>query len=229
MSAEAADPTIKRIVLTGDVAESLNPKSYDSAGGSKKTRRHARGNVGPTKVIKEGGGTSPGTLVQLSASHTPGSNATKAVGAQSPFTEGAPRVGPISPSIGGGTNGNATANNANANNANNANAKVILAKTRKKILLAPKNTSAAAKSEATTGGASTVKRKTAKKIRVNISGLGNKLHRAKTIRKRASDKDLAEVKKELVKAKLIKEDSKAPEEIIRQIYSDYMVLKKRAL
>jgi hypothetical protein len=211
MSLETPDPNIKKITLTGDAAESLNPNSYDKQmGGSKRKSRKAV--AIKTNVVKVGGGTSPGTLEQLAASRVPGSNSSKAIGAMSPFTEGAPKVGLVSPAL-----------QSAGSSASHANAKVVLAKTRKKILLAPK----AALSIAHT--AHPVKRKTAKKIRVNISGLGNKLHKAKTIRKRASHKDLAEVKKDLVKAKLIKDDSKAPEEIIRQIYSDYMVLKKRAL
>jgi len=225
MSLETPDPNIKKITLTGDAAESLNPNSYDKQmGGSKRKSRKA---LPRTNVVKVGGGTSPGTMDQLAASRVPGSNNTKAIGASSPFTEGAAKVGLVAPAaannipikLAAAQSGGSSAAVQSAGSV----AKVILAKTRKKVLLAPK----AALTVAST--AHPVKRKTAKKIRVNVSGLGNKLHKAKTIRKRASHKDLAEVKKELVKAKLIKEDSKAPEEIIRQIYSDYMVLKKRAL
>ena len=229
MSLETPDPNIKKITLTGDAAESLNPNSYDKQmGGSKRKSRKVA--AGRTNVIKVGGGTSPGTMDQLAAGHTPGSNSSKAIGASTPFTEGAAKVGLVAPAAqsGGAAHANA-AQSANAkvvaagSGAPHAQAKVVLSKTRKKVLLAPKAALSIASPE------HSVKRKTAKKIRVNVSGLGNKLHKAKTIRKRASHKDLAEVKKELVKAKLIKEDSKAPEEIIRQIYSDYMVLKKRAL
>ena len=227
MSLETPDPNIKKITLTGDAAESLNPNSYDKQmGGSKRKSRKV---AGRTNVIKVGGGTSPGTMDQLAAGHTPGSNSSKAIGASSPFTEGAAKVGLVSPAAqSGGAAHAGAAQSANAkvaaagSGAPHAQAKVILSKTRKKVLLAPKAASIVPLSVS-------VKRKTAKKFRVNISGLGNKLHKAKTIRKRASHKDLAEIKKDLVKAKLIKEDSKAPEEIIRQIYSDYMVLKKRAL
>lgn len=72
-------------------------------------------------------------------------------------------------------------------------------------------------------------RRAARKIRMSTVGLGKKMTRAKTIRQDAGKLSLEAIKKDLVKAALIKEDSKAPEAILRQIYSDYMMLKKRAL
>lgn len=72
-------------------------------------------------------------------------------------------------------------------------------------------------------------RRAARKIRMSTVGLGKKMTRAKTIRQDATKLSLEAIKKDLVKAGLVKADSKAPEEILRQIYSDYMMLKKRAL
>ena len=72
-------------------------------------------------------------------------------------------------------------------------------------------------------------RRVARKIRMSTVGLGKKMTRAKTIRQDASKLSVEAIKKDLVKAALIKADSQAPEEILRQIYSDYMMLKKRAL
>jgi hypothetical protein len=77
--------------------------------------------------------------------------------------------------------------------------------------------------------APTQRKKTAKKIKVSLKGLGAANRRAKTIRKRATVHSLEEIKKELVAAALIKADSKAPEPILRQMYADFMTLKKRAL
>jgi hypothetical protein len=64
---------------------------------------------------------------------------------------------------------------------------------------------------------------------MSTTGLGKKLHRAKTIRQDAKDTSLEGIKKILIKAALIKSDSKAPEPVLRQIYADYMMLKKKAL
>jgi hypothetical protein len=72
-------------------------------------------------------------------------------------------------------------------------------------------------------------RKVAKKIRVSLHGLNKRVTRANHIRKDASKQPIAEVKKTLVSAKLIKADSKAPEDILRKMYADYMMLKNRAL
>jgi hypothetical protein len=72
-------------------------------------------------------------------------------------------------------------------------------------------------------------RRVARKIRMSTAGLGKKMTRAKTIRQDATKLSLEAIKKDLVKAGLVKADSKAPEEILRQIYSDYMMLKKKAL
>ncbi len=72
-------------------------------------------------------------------------------------------------------------------------------------------------------------RKVAKKIRVSLHGLNKRVTRANTISKDAKQEPLEKVKKVLVDAKLVKADTKAPEDIIRKMYRDYMLLKNRAL
>ena len=59
--------------------------------------------------------------------------------------------------------------------------------------------------------------------------MNKKIHKAKTIKKQSEEKSLDEIKKILSDARLIKVNSKAPEAMIRQIYSDFMVLKHKAL
>lgn len=71
--------------------------------------------------------------------------------------------------------------------------------------------------------------KTLKHFKVNTGGLSARLRRAKTIKKHADATSLESVKKELVAANLIKADTKAPESVLRQIYTDFMVLRKKAL
>jgi len=75
----------------------------------------------------------------------------------------------------------------------------------------------------------TKKNKPARKVRVSMAGLSRKINAAKTIRKKATEDTIADIKKALEKAGLIKADSKAPETMLRQMYADFMMLKKRAL
>jgi membrane-bound ClpP family serine protease len=224
----AADPNIKTIPLTAEMAQSLSPKAMEGGDVSIPRRRSRKAKVrggaadavpdlSTVKVTKEvpapvtsaaaqagAGATSPGTMVQLAASHVPGANSSRAVGAVAPLTATGAPVGAIAPAATGG-------------------AKVVLAKSRKtkKVMLAAPKAVAAA--------APTQRKKTAKKIKVSLKGLGAANRRAKTIRKRATAHSLEEIKKELVAAGLIKTDSKAPEPILRQMYADFMTLKKRAL
>ena len=72
-------------------------------------------------------------------------------------------------------------------------------------------------------------RKTSKQIKFSLKNLSKKLNTAKTIKKHAEEKSISEIKKTLEDAKLIKVGSKAPEQMIRQIYNDYMTLKHKAL
>lgn len=77
--------------------------------------------------------------------------------------------------------------------------------------------------------ASKSKTRKAKKISLSLKNLRNKLHKAKTIKQHSEEKSFSEIKKTLEEAKLIKKDSKAPESMIRHIYSDFMTLKHKAL
>jgi hypothetical protein len=175
-----------------------------------KTRK--KGGKNPRKTFKidrdsEGGGsTSPGTLTQLSASHNPGVGP-EPLGIDSALTaKGAP-VGGAKPK----------------EEESQKPMKVVLAAAKKKerVVLAP--------AKAAINPAKTRKISRTKKVRVTISNLSKKIHKAKEIRKTATDSTLDEVKKELHKAGLIKTESKAPETMLRQMYADYMTLKGRAL
>jgi len=155
-------------------------------------------------VQKEGGGVSPGTLDQLASSSVPGSDNSKAVGVVSNLTEKGATVGTISPSIGGAVP-----------------QRVVLAKTKKKssiILAGPKPHVPEVKHK-----------KTVKKLNVNLKRHTRKIKKAKNIEINTSDRTLDEIKEVLVKAELVNANTKAPEKMLRQMYSDLMVLKKRAL
>jgi hypothetical protein len=150
-----------------------------------------------------GGSTSPGTITQLSASHVPSTP-----GIQEPV----------------GVNSNLTKVAAPLQVAGKPEpTKVVLAAAKKKskvVLAAAKPVTPAVK---------TRKNKTARKVRMSMVGLSRKIKVARTIKEKAKADTIDDIKKALVKATLIKTDSKAPEQMLRQMYADYMMLKKRAL
>ena len=189
------------------------------------TRRKGRKSKSKTYKIDraEGGGsTSPGTLTQLAASSIPGSlqkNSPTPVGINSPLTAaGSPLpVAGSSIQIAGKSKDAPVVTNAATP------MKVVLAAAKKKgrvILAAAKPIVHPTK---------TKKVSHTKKVRVTISNLGKKIHKAKEIRKVATESTMDDVKKTLHKAGLIKEGSKAPDTILRQMYADFMTLKGRAL
>jgi hypothetical protein len=190
---------IKTVVLTGGAAESMNPSSHEG-GATRKKKALADKKI----VTKVGAGMSPGTLDQLAS--------TRAPGPLPPALEpriNIPVLGAAQPIRIGGSNPQ----------------KVILAKTSKlkKVFLAPsvKSTGQAV------AQAPIKKKKTMKRIRISIGG--KQITKAKTIRNKSSGKTLSEVKASLAKAGLINPDTKAPEEVLRGMHGDLMVLKKRAL
>lgn len=170
----------------------------------------------------QSGGTSPGTSVQIEANKPIAEGPPKFVDSQpsdlnKPPSQPAPVNSPTTitqglPQIGG-----------------KKVVKVVLEKSKKKptrVVLQPAKVKKL--------GAQPAKhpektRKVAKKIRVSLHGLNKRVTRANTISKDAKQDPIEKVKKTLVEAKLIKADSKAPEDILRKMYRDYMLLKNRAL
>jgi len=198
------DPNVKKFVVTGAAAIGL-PSSTSQEGG--KAERKTR------KNRKQEGGTSPGTLVQLNTTRSPDS----AMANVKPIeTSGLKST--LAPVLQGG--------------AQSKDVKVILApkkkKTAKVILAGPKKKvlQSIAKAVATAG---TKTRKIAKKIRMSISSLSNRMTRAHKIRKESKEMPIEKIKESLKQANLIKETTKAPDDILRQMYADYLLLKNRAL
>jgi hypothetical protein len=71
-----------------------------------------------------------------------------------------------------------------------------------------------------------------RKIRVQLSCMKKRLTRAKTIKSESRQKPIAEVRRILEEAKLIKpkaDGKEVPESVLRDIYSDYMLLRNRVL
>ncbi len=210
-----SDAPIKQLTVTGNAAESYLNK------GSRRRRKSSA-----NKTVKQEGGTSPGTIVQIQANKAPD----------------APALGPDAVSQAKASNASALAKTttdsapAPATSAvappqtggkDKKSVKVILAAGKKKptkVILSPAKVK---KIPAPSDKAKT--RKVAKKIRMSLHGFGKRVTRANNIRKEATKQPLDAVKKTLVAAKLIKPDSKAPEDILRKMYADYMMLKNRAL
>ncbi len=203
----SSDPNIKQIKLVGG-GEELSM-------GSSRKRGGARGkNAAKTyKVGKEGGGVSPGTSIQLAASHLP-----------SPTPGSMPAAAPV----GVNTPPMQTAAPVKAGGAPAPPVRVVLAAAKKKksnVVLAAAKTVASL----THAHAKTKKVKVARRVRVSMAGLSRKINKAKDIRKKATGDSIEEIKKGLERAGLIKKESKAPETMLRQMYADFMMLKKRAL
>ena len=102
---------------------------------------------------------------------------------------------------------------------------------KKSLILAPSKT---AKSKLHLASpASHVRRtKGTRKIRVQLSCMKKRLTRAKTIKSESRQKPIAEVRRILEEAKLIKpkaDGKEVPESVLRDIYSDYMLLRNRVL
>lgn len=95
--------------------------------------------------------------------------------------------------------------------------------TPKKVHLNPKKTTST-KSE--TSGTKTRK---ARKVTLGVTTMHNRVTRAKKIHKKVKEMPLDDLRKELVKRGLIKETSKAPESILRQIAADAQIVSGKGL
>ena len=203
----SADSSTKTVKITTNAAESLSPSNYEEAVEPEKKGGRTRRTNRRVNVQKEGGAMSPGTLDQLVSSRAPGTtDSSQAVGASSKMTEEAAPIGKMAPaaSTGGATE-----------------PKVHLAKTQKnaKVVLAP----SIKKTKAET------KKRAAKLLKMNLRGLTRRLKKASGIHKSAKEKTIEDIKKTLIRMELVSKDTKAPEDVLRQIYSDVETMKKRAL
>lgn len=104
--------------------------------------------------------------------------------------------------------------------------KLVLAPKKKKtgaILLAPPS------HRKLTGTRST---RSSKKIRVQLSNMKKRITTAKVIHKESKEKSIDEIRRLLEEAKLVKPASsgkKVPDDILRNIYRDYLILRNKAL
>jgi len=197
--------TIKKFRITGEAAKSLSTEPTN-------TRRRGR---------QQKGGQAPVQVSRLDApSFTPLPPAS------------APAPAPTAPAP-------ATVTPLQKQHGGRKDVKVILDKTNhktRKLILAPKKVIKLPPGPLAKGTGEAVKKyshaktqKVARRIRVSVSGLNKRVNRAKTIKKESQVMPIEKLKKELETAGLIKAGSKAPETILRQMYTDFQVLKQRAL
>ncbi len=222
---------VKKIQITGGAAE-----SYMSG---TKTRKKARSTV-PKQVPSQRGGDNSGALVQLSASHVPKALVAEPKAVVAPVTPVAKAepVGVMSSVV----KTNPSSILAGGAKSTEKTVKVVLAPKRKtqKVILTPAKKVVKLPASTTEGAATTPTtaiqkksrgktHKVARRIRVSVEGLNKKINRAKTIKKESQTLTLEKIKSELAAAGLIKKESKAPESILRQMYTDFQLLKQRAL
>ena len=200
--------TIKKFRITGEAAKSLSTEPT-------KTRRRGR---------QQKGGQAPVQVSRLDApSFTP-----------------LPRAAPAAPAAPAPAAPAASLHVAPVEqHGGRKDVKVILDKTNhktRKLILAPKKVIKLPPGPLAKGTGEAVKKyshaktqKVARRIRVSVSGLNKRVNRAKTIKKESQVMPIEKLKKELETAGLIKTGTKAPETILRQMYTDFQVLKQRAL
>ena len=71
--------------------------------------------------------------------------------------------------------------------------------------------------------------KKARKVMLGVSSMHRRMTRAKKMHKKAKDMPLDKLREELLKKKLIKPTSKAPESVLRQIAADSQIVAGKAL
>jgi hypothetical protein len=233
-----ADSSVRSVVIKGGAAEDYyKSKGLKKSGGKRKTR----------KVFQEGGDEPPGPSIQPTTGNaqrsmnlvrvsTPANAKIQSGGSEEPIKP-TPSMGPVPsisptpvPSIGSAPSisptpapsiGPAPSTNSKPLSQDTTpkqeGGKLILSgkKQKSKLVLAPPSG-----------------RKKSRKIRVQLTGMKKRITRAKTIHKESKEKSIDEIRKILEEAKLIKPSSstkKVPDEMLRNIYRDYMLLRGRAL
>jgi len=195
----SADPNIKNFTLVGGKSE-LDALSTGGKRGSRK-RQTGGSDSGPSNVP-------PGPSYQMTAANSAAAKAPMQVMPQAPVAQ------PVAQQqqLGG----------------YQKNVKVVLTpkkKTNKVVLDAPKKK----KVPITLATTQSKTRKVAKKIRMNISNMSKRMTRANEIRKESKSLDIEKIKTALKSSGLIKESTKAPDAILRSMYTDFHLLKNKAL
>lgn len=229
---------IKTFQITGG-AEVFGKSRSKAKRGQGATRRQRGGEddiseSGPTVQKQQGG--NPNAIIGvgtniingksvMTAGVLPLGTKTIVTGYEAPLRAGAPISGAPPITIGGGTKHNSTAQHEQSSR------KVELRKPapqHRKVLLNPKKYKIAGENHQHTGGKSTKTRK-ARRVTLGITTFHKRLTRAKNIHKDVKELPIDELRKELIKRGLIRESSKAPESVLRQIASDARIVASNGL
>ena len=220
------DNGVRNVAITGGAAYDYNKTKGGGAGSRKRAKVYQGGDLAPglqitspaninagrrmmngVKVFGGGGLTMPGTNPQDPTKlHVPAVNANLAAGIVAPMPATPATTLQTAPPLQGQAGGKLTLVPAKK-------------KSRGRVILAPP---ASHKS----------KNRETRKIRVQLSSLKKRLTKAKAIHKDSREKSIAEVRKLLEEAKLIKppkEGKAVPDSVLRDIYKDYLLLRNRAL
>ncbi len=190
----------RTITVKGD--PSIFKVGDGSAPHAKITRRRARTistNTPNTIFTKIGGDVVPATV--SAPATTP------------PATDSANLPAPSAPAAGGAVAGAGTA------------AKVVLGGKKQKamkVLLTKKNHGPA-------DTPATLQSKKHRKVTLGIQHLKRRVTKARRLNKITKTLSIDQIRKELLAAKIIKEDSKAPEAILRQMYADAKLITTKSL
>lgn len=195
-----ADASVKTISITGNAAQ-LGTDGARRKGTRKSRKEESNITYFPTKVPNLMAGGSP-PLPALPQPVLP-----------QPATNIPPPAPIYPPKMGGASTAH-------------LNTKLILSPPKKKetrlLLKAPK--------QATTSAIPEKTRKAVRKIKLGLRGLTTKIHRATRIHKRVKDMKKEDIEQLLKEKGLLKAGKKAPPEaLMRQMYSDYLLLTSRGL
>lgn len=184
-----------------------NTKTMTITGGAAESYMNKGSKTRRRRTTAQDGGTSPGTMNQLASTRVP--------------------VVPVIPVVPVVTTPSLPSNLGSPVIGGSKPVKVILGPkaAKSQVILSPKK-SVTEKVTSTHPGKT---RKSAKKIRMSLGGFGKRVTRANKIRFDAKKQGIEDIKKILKEAKLVKDTTKAPEAVLRSMYSDYMMLKGRAL
>jgi hypothetical protein len=235
---------IKTFQITGG-AEVFGKSRSKAKRGQGATRRQRGGEddiseSGPTIQKQQGGNSNAiigvGTNIVngksvMTAGVLPLGTKTIVTGYEAPLRAGAPISGAPPITMGGGTKHNSTAQQAQQLQQPQSSRKVELRKPapqHRKVLLNPKKYKIAGENHQHTGGKSTKTRK-ARRVTLGITTFHKRLTRAKNIHKDVKELPIDELRKELIKRGLIRESSKAPESVLRQIASDARIVASNGL
>jgi hypothetical protein len=190
----------------------VNPDLLKIRNGGRRTRGMTR--KSQVVLAREGGGSGSGAMAQMAASSYPGSQASINLVRGVDDIKHVEQPRPIQDFAALPTSGG-----------EHKQIKVELKRPTqsKKVHLNPK------KPIATSHSLHQAKTKKNRRITLGLSSLHKRLTRAKKIKERVKETPVSELRQELIKRGLIKQTSKAPESILRQIAADAQIVGGTAL